>query len=78
MVVSPWVGLLEAGRDLIHVEWAVSGPGVKYGAQMFDRRDGCAPYILYHLEVGDWYVHIKFSSSGGLGGCASPILEGYD
>lgn len=33
-----WVGLLEAGRDLIHVEWVVSGPGVKYGTQMFDRR----------------------------------------
>lgn len=35
-------------------------------------------YILYHLEVGDLYVHIKYSSSAGLGGCAPPTLEGYD
>lgn len=77
MVGSPWDGFLEAGRDLIHVEWVVSGPGVKYGTEMFDRRDGCTPYILHHLEVGDGCVHIKYSSSGGLGGCAPPILESY-
>lgn len=78
MVGSLWVGLLEAGRDLIHVEWVASGPGVKCGTQTFDRRDRSTPYILYHLEVGDLYVHIKYSSSAGLGGCAPPILDGYD
>lgn len=46
---------------------------MKYGTQMFDRRDGCT-----HLKGGDVFVHIKCSSSGCLGECAPPILEGYD
>lgn len=80
MVGSPWVGSLEAGRSLIRVYYTgvVRGPGVKYGTQMFNRRDRCPPSILHHLEVGDMYVHIKYSSSSGLGGRATPILEGYD
>lgn len=40
MVGSPWVGLLEVGRDLIPAGWVVSGP------KMFDRRDRSTPYIL--------------------------------
>lgn len=36
------------------------------------------PLTFSNSEVGDLYVHMKYSSSGGLGGCAPPILEGYD
>lgn len=51
----------------------VKGPGVKLGAQMFDRTGRCTPYTLHHLQGGDVYDHIKYLSSSGLGGCAPPF-----
>lgn len=78
LVGSGGLGLLEAGRDLIHTQRVVKGPGVKLGAQMFDRIGRCTPYTLHYLQVGDVDVYIKYSSSGGLGGSAPPFLEGYD
>lgn len=78
LVGSSWFGLLEAARDLICMQWVVRGPGVKLGAQLLDRMGRCTPCTIYHLQVGDVCVYIKYSSSSGLGGCAPPFLEGYD
>lgn len=77
MAGSSWLGLLEAGRDLIPMQWVVKGPGVKLGAQMFDRMGRWTPNTPHHLQVGDVYVYIKYSSFSGLGRCATPFLEDY-
>lgn len=60
------------------MQWVVKGPGVKLGAQMFDRMSRCTPYTLQHLNVGNVCGYIKYTFSSGLGDCASPFLQGYD
>lgn len=58
------------------MRWVVKGPGMKLGAQMFDRMVRCTSDTLHHLQDGGMYVYIKHLSSSDSEGCAPPFVGG--